>query len=75
MSVIEVNFQAIRTHAANNGWSSYKIAKEAEGQVSPAAVVKIFSGEIKEPSAIKLKLICEIINFPFREAFIVKAAA
>ena len=69
MSVITVDFKAIRDHAENNGWSSYKISRAAEGRISSAAVVKIFNGEIKEPSAVKLKMICEIINFPFTAAF------
>ena len=73
MSTIKVDFARLRATAKAKKLSSYKIAKK-DGQIAPATIVKILNGSTT-PTAVSLKRICDVLDFPIEDAFTTKAAA
>ena len=69
LSEIQVDFQKIRDHAKANRWTTQQIAAEATGKLSQSTVSKILTGESRNPTAIRLKAICDVIGLPIQEVF------
>lgn len=70
MKAIKVDFEKLRDHARANRWTTQRIALESKGNVSQGSVSKVFSGANRNPSATRLKAICDVIGLPISEAFI-----
>lgn len=73
--VIQVDFRKLRRHAKANRWTGLAIANATPTGLSASNVIKILSGRTKNPGAIALKAICDVIDFPIEKAFAERAAA
>lgn len=68
MVVIRIDFAKLGKKAKEDRWSSYKIADKAG--ISAGTVLKILTGRSKNPEAINLKKVCDVIGVPIEDVFI-----
>ena len=64
---VQINFEMIRERAEATGLTVREIAEKA-GVVSHSTVHDILKGK-REPTAVKLKQVCNAIGLPIQKAF------